>query len=586
MQVLNKKIVILLLFIQPLFIMASSVCMTAFQDNSSKLKSAQSGDTVTVRALLEKINNDIELREYAKEFLILATQEGNIKLVDYLWTEAKMNYHYEPMLIKEALKQAILFEQLDMFTFYLSKIAVELRQNEPTLLGELLKTAVEAEKAGIVEFYLSKEMQNFMFKGIRLDSNTDSIKRGFFREAMILAIGQQKNDILNLFFKHIPSAYQYLPYSIISDMLLSKTGQTALATNRTAFEETLKILIREGVDINALNKDGDTALHALLRKSVGRAMTKEQYAHWTKKPPHKISYNYRSISILELFDRLGVDLYSRGKDGDTLAHAAAEGGNLHLIKELNDRGHALTITNNKGETVWDNIKLPKKNTVWKETLYSLYSWRLTYLEVSTRYFTEVITTGGSFPDKMLINVLSKYSLSFKEFQKWLPLWIAHGANPNVRNDKGVPVLHILMNNAFPHSRKIQHVEILFKNGADPNITDQDGNSILHALCLKIITKSEGLLTIESTMKSIEFFVENGVNPNSKNHNGETPLDIITHRLKTYKKPSHRVSHTRGIREERLHKIAEILENIKPQSDKQPAENVIETFKARFVSFFK
>ena len=729
MHLLIKKIVVLgFLILPPLSwpfrALANPECMSSFLDSSAILESAKSGDTATIRSFLEKINNESELRDHAKKFLLVATQQGHIELIDYLFLNAKMNFHYEPMLIKEALKQAVLYDQVTVFQFYLSRVATELQLTEPTLMGELLITAVKEGKIKIVNFYLSQNGLNWTETG--LDPNQDSIKRRFLKEAMILTVSQQKNYLLNLFFekisqihqylpisknisnrdsnmlnlffekipnayqylsdsiirelitsavlqnknplldrlfksipeahqylpdnivtdmvlsqtsqtslatnpkifeetlkilpdsvireslvsavlqqknnllnrlfKNIPNASQYLPDTIIADMVFSKPGQTSLAKNQKAFVETLKILIQQGFDINKQNKKGDTVLHRLLRNRLGRSMTAEQYTYWRAQPGRYYynHYYYTATSIIEVFYLLGANLSIRGKNGDTLAHAAAQGGNLHILRELSNRDHSFIVTNNKGETVWDKIKIYKlselrqRNTVWDEILFGVTTYQQAslknqYIKITQKYISELIENGKDITDELLIEVISKQALPPKEFKHWLPIMIAHGANPNAKDANGVPVLHILMNNTHSYTIKNEKAKLLFENGGDPNITNQNGDTILHILYSYSITINTTITKdidsiLESIIDSIEFFIANGVDPTITNNNGDTPFDALKKQIQAYKQtPKRNKQDKLDSIEARMQRAKESLEKFEPQSEKDSS---------RFSSFFR
>ena len=93
--------------------------------------------------------------------------------------------------------------------------------------------------------------------------------------------------------------------------------------------------------------------------------------------------------------------------------------------------------------------------------------------------------------------------------KMAELFLAHGADVNGRDDKGMPFL-----NSRIHWNLPSVALWLLKNGADPNATDQDGNTALHEGARRGIN-----------MDVIAALVDNGCRTDARNKYGDTPLDL-------------------------------------------------------------
>ena len=84
-----------------------------------------------------------------------------------------------------------------------------------------------------------------------------------------------------------------------------------------------------------------------------------------------------------------------------------------------------------------------------------------------------------------------------------------GADPNAKNEKGMPALHLALESA-------DAVRILLEHGATPDIRDNDGNSALN-------DGGGERYYHASVIESFQLLLEHGVSVNATNKYGVTPL---------------------------------------------------------------
>jgi ankyrin repeat protein len=92
-----------------------------------------------------------------------------------------------------------------------------------------------------------------------------------------------------------------------------------------------KILIQEGVDINAINEDGDTPLTEFALRSSD-------------------SNSQQSFELLSFLIEHGANINYRNNEGYSSLHHAVERDNLDVVRFLLNHGANINILNNMGDT--------------------------------------------------------------------------------------------------------------------------------------------------------------------------------------------------------------------------------------------
>lgn len=115
-------------------------------------------------------------------------------------------------------------------------------------------------------------------------------------------------------------------------------GRTALHEAAARGElEVVRVLVNMGVDVNVRDNDGNTALHIL---SSDRSLY-----DWRRqiRAIDTDSFDRRENRLIEWFLKNGVDVNARNNDGDTALHEAAFRGRPGVVKALLEKGMNIDI---------------------------------------------------------------------------------------------------------------------------------------------------------------------------------------------------------------------------------------------------
>lgn len=287
-------------------------------------------------------------------------------------------------------------------------------------------------------------------------------------EPILIAILNGHKDIINLLVNYPTFDQRSLPRAIqlarqlkridIADELFAKLknpsqqnqlGNSLLHLSAiTSDIATIKICIKQGVNLDLLNNKGETALAILAGRSESSPT---------------------DIDLMQLL----LKSKANPNKGDNAAaiHFAAESGNYEALRVL----------------------LPF--AVKKDYIDSMYIDKH-WVKRSVRW--DVPLMFDSYPSKDWLKILN--------------LLIEHHANLNQKNVKGETLLTLVcqdfdIDDVRDFSNKLEQIKFLLAHGVNPNIKDTQGNTALHILLEKLSYRTEAPQVIEV----IDLFQKNGLN---------------------------------------------------------------------------
>ena len=223
--------------------------------------------------------------------------------------------------------------------------------------------------------------------------------------------------------------------------------------------------VKDGVDINTQNNQGETALH------------------WAVK-------NKRMTMTKQLVEK-GANVNVKDKDGQTPLHIVAAFGEKDFVELLMKHGGDPTIKNVNG---------------WSPVDFAFYGEHINIafllLENHPPYPVN--------PDDYDLFTKLANAMKYEKIHLIKPL-IEEGANINTRDEVGrMPIISAVRN------KDINLINFLIRRGADLNVkTLALGEPLLH------------LAIYNESAKIVKILLEAGVDPSAKNDAGLTPLDAAS-----------------------------------------------------------
>lgn len=266
--------------------------------------------------------------------------------------------------------------------------------------------------------------------------------------------------------------------------------------------ETAKVLLDNGADLYVEDKEGQTVLH---------------------RRPEK--------ALIRLFVDGGLDINVKDYKGRTPLHSAAQGvasycsptrnpnaGNAGLgledVQALLTAGADINAKDSEGVT-------PLMLGSNYDELINLLLSKGADINAQDSSGNSVLhrTAQSSFtPPKSRINNTESQGtppcgLGLNPANQ-LAFLLAHGANPNLKDQNGVTALGALAK-VENGSGLVNAAKVLLSHHADRDATDKDGNTILH------------LAAAAGNSELVEFLLtEQRFEPNPKNYSGGTPLHVV------------------------------------------------------------
>ena len=310
---------------------------------------------------------------------------------------------------------------------------------------------------------------------------------------------------------------------------------------RPKSQERFIELLERGVDVNARNDKGETALQLAAEKGklnlipalLEKGANVNSYPMYNKKTPLLYLYEKGWIhpQLTERFIAYGANVHVRDDYQQTLLHYAA----------MHDHGvHVIPILLSHGAEV-----NPRDGFGWTP-LHGTHKSR--FGEIHTKL---LLNHGANVNAKVSTGDTALHLASGHDNGRHIiPVLLNHGAKVNSKGAKGKTPLHETRNSSLGHL----HAQILLSHGADANAQDVKGRTLLHRTvtgkcaaplpiirvlakhgCDPNIRDAQGLTPLHLAIErqvgidAVATILSMGADVNAKNENGETVLVYLTRR---------------------------------------------------------
>ena len=265
-----------------------------------------------------------------------------------------------------------------------------------------------------------------------------------------------------------------------------------------------QILLEHGAEPNAKNHDGQTPLSRLFADDE-----------------RMLYHNSDRRSLAQLLLRHGANVNNQDKDHTTPLHLAMKAGSYDLAQILLEHDSEPNMANKDGNTalLLALKPKPKPEPVSYSFLHPLDKDAKQDAEVLAANCVRPLLEHGSDVNAMGKDTTTPVLLAIElKMYDITRMFLARGAEPNVKNYCGSTPLHLLLQSDFSNDDDIPDLaRLLLDRGADVNAQDQN-----HATPL--------LLAAERHMDDIaRILLERGADPNVKNTRGKTPLHLLLER---------------------------------------------------------
>ncbi len=259
--------------------------------------------------------------------------------------------------------------------------------------------------------------------------------------------------------------------------------------------ETAVVLLQNGADVHAKDKDGDTPLHAAALA------------------------NAREMAAVLLQN--GADVHAKGKDGVTPLHAAAlnaretaavllqSGADVHAKSEYGDTPLHFAALVNARETV--AVLLQSGADVYAKSEYGVTPLHFAALENARETATVLLQSGADVHAKAENGYTPLHAAASANAREMAEFLLKRGTDIHAKPEDGVTPLHAA---ALANARET--VAVLLQNGADVHARDKDGYTPLHTAASA------------NARETVEFLLKRGVDVHASTEDGVTPLVTPLH----------------------------------------------------------
>ncbi len=298
--------------------------------------------------------------------------------------------------------------------------------------------------------------------------------------------------------------------------------------------EVIKLL-KEGVDINAVDVFGDTPLLKSIKYNkadVAEILLENNanvnLANHLKETPLHIAAKNKEAGIVEALLKKGADINLANNNGNTALHDAVKSGHPEIITLLINAGVNVTAKNISGRT-------PLYYARNFEVVKLLLGNGSKFSELDDEGF-EILSFAVNKRDREFVKFLIKngidinlkkdldggsvlYFIKEEDNQKdnfdFIKFLFDNGLDVNAQdNYSKKTALHEAAWMSIPMGVTEKYVEFLLKNKANPNIQDNKGETPLHSAAFFM------------QIPNVKLLLNYGANPTIKNQNGKTPVNIV------------------------------------------------------------
>ncbi|MBR1436990.1 MAG: ankyrin repeat domain-containing protein, partial [Synergistaceae bacterium] len=302
----------------------------------------------------------------------------------------------------------------------------------------------------------------------------------------------QGNNIVKLLIKAGVFSEEYSQYSLCElEEKREPVSENVLCSGlwQAVSPEALKLILADGADINSTNSSGLTFLHHIALAPDGKY--------------------FRPLEMVKILIEAGADINAQTRDKVTPLMKALDG--LRESRNCADNVKITAFMVKHGAKV--SYHNDDKTHEAYEAVYSFIEEIEEYPRMSDAEFDLMTAVySNDFPAvKEILSANPELNINFQTVSGYTPLMFAmqnedtkilkyllsHGADPNIRNNRGFTSLIQNTDN--------EKIELLLNNGADPNVTDCMNCTLLNALCKCSLG--------DEKVKTVKILLSHGADPN-------------------------------------------------------------------------
>lgn len=261
----------------------------------------------------------------------------------------------------------------------------------------------------------------------------------------------------------------------------NKRGISPLHTAvRVSNIKIVELLLANGADVNAKDKNGQTPLHLVEDEVIASLLLKEgALVDGRDNSSRTALHEKKNLRVAKLLVAYNADVNAKDDTDITPLHTAVNANNVDLAR--------LLLTHGADVDAKDDDRVTPLHTAANANNVDL---------------ARLLLTHGA--DVNAVGEDDQTALHFAEDVEMVRLLLEKGASVDLRDRFGRTALY--------EKKELQAVRLLIAYGADVNMRDYTGMTPLHLACSKEIA---------------EYLIENGADVNARNENGCTPLRIAS-----------------------------------------------------------